>query len=124
MASVAELLNSPSLKKQKFKVSNYRTQAYKEDRFHFLYLSSDSDRILLILNQKVHFQLYSHTLFFMIKEFETHQTVLKEGSVLMVCRLAILDTIQDIPVFKLQPGKSVLKQSRMDIADCLGYLSI
>ena len=60
----------------------------------------------------------------MIKEFETHQTVLKEGSVLMVCRLAILDTIQDIPVFKLQPGKSVLKQSRMDIADCLGYLTI
>ena len=121
MASVAELLNSPSLKKQKFKVMNYRTQAYRDDRFHFLYLSSDSDRILLILNQKVHFQLFSHKLFLMVKEFETHQAVLQEGSVLMVCRLAILDTIQDVPVFKLQQGKSVLKQSRMDIANCLGY---
>ena len=56
----------------------------------------------------------------MVKEFETHQAILKEGSVIMVCRLAILDTIQDIPIFKLQQGKSVLKQSRMDIADCLG----
>ena len=100
---------------------NYRSLAYKDDRFHFLYFSSASDRILLILNQKVHFQLYSHTLFSMVKEFETHQAILEEGSVLMVCRLAILDTIQDIPVFKLQLGKSVLKQSRMEIADCLKY---
>ena len=59
----------------------------------------------------------------MVKEFETHQVVLQEGSFLMVCRLALLDTIQDIPVFKLKQGKSVLKQSRMAIADCLGYSS-
>ena len=123
MSSVAEVLNSPSVQKQKFMIVHHRSQGYRDDTYHFIYLSSATDRVLLIVNQKVHFQKYSLMLFYMVKEFEIHQAVLQEGSFLMVCRLALLDTIQDIPVFKLKQGKSVLKQSRMDIADCLGYSS-
>ena len=58
----------------------------------------------------------------MVKEFSTHEQALQEGSTIMVCRLALLDTIQSVPVFKLQRGKSVLKKSIIDLTGCDPYV--
>ena len=58
----------------------------------------------------------------MVKEFSTHEQALQEGATIMVCRLALLDTIQSVPVFKLQRGKSVLKKSIIDLTGCDPYV--
>ena len=42
----------------------------------------------------------------------------------MVCRLVRLDTIMNVPVFRLQQDKSVLKPSRIGLQNCLQYVSI
>ena len=58
----------------------------------------------------------------MIKEYQTHQTVVTEGSCIMMCRLKLLDTIASIPVLRLQLGKSVLKGSKVPLNNCLEYV--
>ena len=50
---------------------------------------------------------------------ETHQATVVEGGNIMVCRLMLLDTISNIPVFKLKEGQSILKSSKLNLENCL-----
>ena len=52
MANVTEL-SSPSLKKQKFQVFKIEAQAFGDEEYRYIYLSSESARILLLVNKKV-----------------------------------------------------------------------
>ena len=56
MANVKEL-NSPSLKKQKFQVFKTKSQSFGDEDYHYIYLSSENAKILLLVNKKVFFFL-------------------------------------------------------------------
>ena len=51
-------LNSPSLKKQKFQVFKIKSQAFGDENYHYIYLSSENARILLLVNKKVFFLFF------------------------------------------------------------------
>ena len=55
---------------------------------------------------------------------ETHQAAVNVGDNIMICRLVLLDTISNIPVFKLKEGQSILKSSKLKLENCLQYVYI
>ena len=58
MENIGDVLSSPALKKQKFKVIELKPQGNRGEELYILFLSSDVARVLLLLNQKVMWLLF------------------------------------------------------------------
>lgn len=53
LGNVADVLNSPSLTKQKLQVMLIKHQDFGDKQYHFIYLSSEAARIVILLNEEV-----------------------------------------------------------------------
>ena len=116
--SVSQSLDSASVKKLKFKVVYIKAERFGVQHLNFVFLSNDKDKIALILKKEVSFHLFECVSILLIQDFDTNATALQMNCVVLICRFALYDTIEGIPVFGLKPGKSIIKSSKLPLENC------